>query len=74
MRGGADRRLVKTYDIAFISTGDVLRHEIAAKSEVGKKVEKVVASGGLVPDELMLELVQVELDRHQGKVSLVYLS
>jgi len=39
-------RLVKDYDIAFVSTGDVLRKEIMAKSEVGKRAEEVVASGG----------------------------
>jgi adenylate kinase family enzyme len=37
---------VKDYDISFVSTGDVLRKEIAAKTEVGKKAEQVVASGG----------------------------
>lgn len=40
-------RLVKEYDISFVSTGDVLRKEIAAKSEVGRKAEAIVASGGM---------------------------
>jgi adenylate kinase family enzyme len=37
---------VKDYDIQFVSTGDVLRKEIMAKSEVGKRAEEVVANGG----------------------------
>lgn len=41
-----DFRLVQAYDVAFVSTGDVLRREIAAKSPVGRKAEAVVASGG----------------------------
>jgi adenylate kinase family enzyme len=41
-------RLVKDYDIAFVSTGDVLRKEIMAKSEVGKRAEEIVASGGVL--------------------------
>jgi len=44
-------RLVKDYDIAFVSTGDVLRKEIMAKSEVGKRAEEVVASGGVLITE-----------------------
>jgi adenylate kinase family enzyme len=40
------RSLVKQFDIAFVSTGDVLRKEIMAKSRVGRKAEAVVASGG----------------------------
>ena len=37
---------MQQYDIEFVSTGDVLRKEIMAKSEVGVKAEAVVASGG----------------------------
>ncbi|AFR95252.2 adenylate kinase [Cryptococcus neoformans C23] len=66
-KGTLSSRLVKEYDISFVSTGDVLRKEIAAKSEVGRKAEAVVASGGLVSDELMLEIVKAELDRLKGK-------
>ncbi|OCF38482.1 adenylate kinase [Kwoniella heveanensis CBS 569] len=63
--------LVRDYDIAFVSTGDVLRKEIAAKSEVGQKAEAIVASGGLVSDELMLEIIKAELDRLHGKVWII---
>jgi hypothetical protein len=47
-----DLRLVKDYDIAFVSTGDVLRKEIMAKSEVGKRAEEIVASGGMYANHL----------------------
>ncbi|WVR04524.1 hypothetical protein IAU60_001528 [Kwoniella sp. DSM 27419] len=66
-KGTLSARLVRDYDIAFVSTGDVLRKEIAAKSEVGRKAEEVVATGGLVSDELMLEIIKAELDRLHGK-------
>lgn len=78
---------MEQYDIAFVSTGDVLRKEIMAKSDVGKKAEEVVARGGefrvseqiakesltigLVSDELMLEIVKAELDRLKGRVGLL---
>lgn len=45
-KGTLSSRLVKSHDIAFVSTGDVLRHEIREKSDVGRKAEKVVAAGG----------------------------
>ncbi|BEJ18261.1 hypothetical protein CspHIS471_0705380 [Cutaneotrichosporon sp. HIS471] len=66
-KGTLSSRLVKKYNLNFISTGDVLRHEIQAGSELGKAVEKIVAGGGLVPDALMVELVRKELDRHVGE-------
>lgn len=66
-KGTLSGRLLKHYDISFVSTGDVLRQEIAQKSEIGRRAEDIVRSGGLVPDELMLEIVMAELDRLQGK-------
>ena len=45
-RRALTHRLVEQYVVSFVSTGDVLRKEIMAKSEVGRKAEAVVARGG----------------------------
>ena len=39
-------RLLKHYDISFVSTGDVLRQEIAQQTEIGRRAEDIVKSGG----------------------------
>ena len=41
-----------------VSTGDLLRAEIQAGSELGCKVQEFVSSGGLVPDEIILDLME----------------
>ncbi|KAJ9111827.1 hypothetical protein QFC20_002414 [Naganishia adeliensis] len=66
-KGTLSARLVQKYDLHFVSTGDVLRREIMNGTKVGKEAEAIVASGGLVSDELMLEIIQTELDKLHGK-------
>ncbi|KAJ9126141.1 hypothetical protein QFC24_002414 [Naganishia onofrii] len=69
-KGTLSARLVQKYDLHFVSTGDVLRREIMNKTKVGREAEAIVAAGGLVSDELMLEIIQTELDKLKGKVRL----
>jgi len=52
-KGTQSRRLSEWLEIPAISTGDMLRAELAAGSELGRKVAHVVKSGGLVGDELV---------------------
>ena len=49
--------------IPHINTGDMLRAERAARSELGRKVEAIMARGDLVPDELVCEMVRERLCR-----------
>ncbi len=47
--------------VPTISTGNILRTEIAKKSEIGIRVEAVIASGQLVPDEMVLSIIKSRL-------------
>ncbi|KIJ69278.1 hypothetical protein HYDPIDRAFT_36358 [Hydnomerulius pinastri MD-312] len=66
-KGTLATRLSKKYDILSISTGDVLRQHIAERTEIGRQAEEIVATGGLLPDELMLDLVTSKLDTLKNK-------
>ncbi|KAI9571327.1 adenylate kinase [Boletus coccyginus] len=61
-KGTLAARLSKKYDICTISTGDLLRQHIAERTEVGRQAEGIVAAGGLLPDEMMLDLITTKLD------------
>jgi adenylate kinase len=61
-KGTLSARLVEKYDVLSLSTGDMLRQHIAERTEVGRMAEEIVAHGGLLPDELMLQVVTTKLD------------
>lgn len=55
--------IVKRYGIPHISTGDILRENIANKTELGKKAKGYMDQGTLVPDDLVIGLVQERITR-----------
>jgi len=67
-KGTLTARLAKKYDILTLSTGDLLRHHIAERTEIGKEAEATIAKGGLVPDEVVLKVVTSKLHALQNKV------
>lgn len=66
-KGTLTARLVKKYDILSLSTGDLLRQHIAEQTDIGRLAEKVVASGGLLPDDVMLKVVSSKIDLLHNK-------
>jgi adenylate kinase len=56
-KGTQARRLAEHYGIVHLSSGDLLRREVAASTEVGRQVADYLARGDLVPDELVLEIL-----------------
>ncbi|PLW28835.1 hypothetical protein PCANC_18395 [Puccinia coronata f. sp. avenae] len=54
-------KLMDTYDIAMIGTGDLLRWNVDNQTELGKVAEEYICKGALLPDDIMLELVKPEI-------------
>jgi adenylate kinase len=62
-KGTQAKRLVAEHGIPQISTGDMLRDAIATGSELGARVQPILDSGELVPDDLMVELIRERVAR-----------
>ncbi|MEM9906309.1 MAG: nucleoside monophosphate kinase, partial [Cyanobacteria bacterium P01_D01_bin.44] len=60
-KGTQAQKLSQQFSVPWISTGEVLRAEVDAGSDLGKKVETLLASGELVPDEMMIAFVKKRL-------------
>ncbi len=65
-KGTQAQRLAETQELLHLSTGDLLRAEVAAGSELGKEAEAVMARGELVSDALVLAIVRSRLQTHSG--------
>lgn len=60
-KGTQAAEISRRYGIPHVSTGDMLREEKAAGSDLGRQVASVMDAGQLVPDHLMLELIDKRL-------------
>jgi len=65
-KGTQAERIVEKYQITHISTGDLLRAEVAAGTDLGNKAKEIMESGGLVSDDIMLGMIRSRLS--QGDV------
>lgn len=57
-KGTQSAKLKETWGLKHISTGDVLRGEMAAGTQIGKQVAALINHGNLVPDELMIAMLE----------------
>jgi adenylate kinase len=62
-KGTQAQRLVHRYGIAQLSTGEMLRAAVAAGTLVGLKAKDIMASGGLVPDDIVIGIISDRLDQ-----------
>jgi len=66
-KGTQAKRLQDTYKIIQLSTGDMLRAEVASGSELGHKAQKIIDAGKLVPDDMIIDLISKRIDRADCK-------
>lgn len=63
-KGTQAEKLIEKYKLVHISTGDLLRAEIAAKSPLGLEAKSIMDSGRLVPDEVVIGMISKKLDEN----------
>jgi len=65
-KGTQATAMVEKYNLHHISTGALLRKEIAAGSELGLKAKELIAAGALVPDEVVEGMIESEFKTVKG--------
>jgi len=64
-KGTQSERLIEKYKLFYISTGDLLRKEIAEESKLGLEAKNIIASGGLVSDEIIVQIIEKTITENQ---------
>lgn len=65
-KGTQAQRLKEHYGIDHVSTGEVIREEIRSGSELGKSIEVYIREGRLVPDEIVIAMIDHYVSRHMN--------
>ena len=71
-KGTQSERIVAKYGINHISTGDVLRAEIKAGTELGKTAQGYIDQGQLLPDELIIDILANTLDSFKESKGVIF--
>ncbi|MFB6342700.1 adenylate kinase [Saccharicrinis sp. FJH62] len=71
-KGTQSDKIINEFGLAHISTGDVLRAEIANKSELGKLAKQYIDEGQLVPDDVIIGMLASKLDELKNAKGVIF--
>ena len=72
-KGTQSEKLIKDYGLHHISTGEVLRDHIKRETELGKIAQKYISEGQLIPDDLMIQILDDVLEKEgKGKDGVIF--
>ncbi|RAH64793.1 adenylate kinase ADK1 [Aspergillus aculeatinus CBS 121060] len=63
-KGTQAPRLKEKYCVCHLATGDMLRSQVAKKTDLGREAKKIMDQGGLVSDEIMVNMIKSELENN----------
>lgn len=71
-KGTQSQRLKEKYGLTYLSTGDILREEMAAGTEIGNKVKDIISKGGLVSDEIVVSIIRGRVEADQKSAGFLF--
>ncbi len=63
-KGTQSQFLREKYGLTYISTGEILREEIAAETELGLQVKEIISKGNLVSDEIVADIIEGKIAKN----------
>jgi adenylate kinase len=71
-KGTQSERLVDKYGLVHLSTGNLLREEIMNKTPLGMEAKNFMDKGQLVPDEVVIGMIDNSLDHHKNAIGFLF--
>jgi adenylate kinase len=71
-KGTQSAKIVEKYNLVHLSTGDLMREEIAKDSTLGREVKKFIDKGMLVPDEIIMRELYDKASEHLDSPGLIF--
>jgi adenylate kinase len=71
-KGTQSEKLIKKYNLVHLSTGDILRSEIAGGTALGLEAKKLMDEGLLVPDEVVIGMISSKLDQNKNAKGFIF--
>jgi adenylate kinase len=71
-KGTQSEKIIAKYNLIHLSTGDLLRSEIQAGTELGLKAKTLMDQGILVPDEVVIGMINNKLKEHRSAAGFIF--
>ncbi|HOZ50703.1 MAG TPA: adenylate kinase [Chitinophagaceae bacterium] len=71
-KGTQSSKIIETFHLSHISTGDILRVEVAKESPLGIEAKKFMDQGMLVPDEVVIGMISSKLDENPDAPGFIF--
>ena len=71
-KGTQSALLMEKYNLSYIATGDILRQEIANKTALGLEAQEIIAQGGLVSDEIIVQIIEHKIKTDQSHAGFLF--
>lgn len=71
-KGTQAQKIIEKYGLVHISTGDLLRSEVAGQTELGLKAKVIMDKGELVPDEIVVGMIKKKLNEHEAGKGFIF--
>lgn len=71
-KGTQSEKLINEYQLVHLSTGDILRGEVASQTALGIEAKKLMDQGLLVPDEVVIGMIEAKIDANKNAKGFIF--